>query len=281
MKGPFLKNGSTEEMAELYKKSYDESLRCSKSFEDVKTYCMFIGYPRSGHSLVGALLDAHPDMVIGHELDALMYVQAGFSKMQIYYLLLESARAFAATGCTRTGYSYAVPNQWQGKFRKIRIIGDKKGGGRSNKRLRENPELLSLLQKTIDVRIKFIHVIRNPYDNISTMSQRKSRLDLRSATDKYFEMCATIANIKKHVSRDDMFDLRHESFIDNPKFWLAKICDFLGAESLNGYLDACAGIVYKSPHKSRHETPWSDELLDVIMRKKEQFPFLEGYAFEE
>ena len=30
-------------------------------FDDLKTYCMFLGYPRSGHSLIGALLDAHPD----------------------------------------------------------------------------------------------------------------------------------------------------------------------------------------------------------------------------
>ena len=46
-------------------------------FETIQLYCMFVGYPRSGHSLVGTLLDAHPDIVIAHELDALRHIRAG------------------------------------------------------------------------------------------------------------------------------------------------------------------------------------------------------------
>ena len=44
---------------------------------------MFIGYPRSGHTLVATFLDAHQDAIIGHELDALKYIEANFSKEQI------------------------------------------------------------------------------------------------------------------------------------------------------------------------------------------------------
>ena len=47
------------------------------TFETIQLYCMFVGYPRSGHSLVGAMFDAHPDIVIAHELDALRYLKAG------------------------------------------------------------------------------------------------------------------------------------------------------------------------------------------------------------
>ncbi len=35
-----------------------------QELSDLHAFCMFIGYPKSGHSLVGSLLDAHPDMVI-------------------------------------------------------------------------------------------------------------------------------------------------------------------------------------------------------------------------
>ena len=41
---------------------------------------MFIGYPRSGHSLIGSLLDVHPNAIVAHELDALKFVGAGFGK---------------------------------------------------------------------------------------------------------------------------------------------------------------------------------------------------------
>jgi phage terminase large subunit-like protein len=40
-------------------------------FHDVGVFCIFIGYPRSGHSLVGSLLNAHPEVIISHELDVL------------------------------------------------------------------------------------------------------------------------------------------------------------------------------------------------------------------
>ena len=56
-------------------------------FKTVEKYCMFIGYPRSGHSLIGALLDAHPNIIIAHELNDLRYFARGFSKRKsiIYY----------------------------------------------------------------------------------------------------------------------------------------------------------------------------------------------------
>ena len=33
----------------------------------IKKFILFIGYPRSGHSIMGSLMDAHPHMVIAYE----------------------------------------------------------------------------------------------------------------------------------------------------------------------------------------------------------------------
>ena len=38
-----------------------------REIEEVKTFVLFVGFARSGHSIVGTLLDAHPDIVIAHE----------------------------------------------------------------------------------------------------------------------------------------------------------------------------------------------------------------------
>ena len=35
--------------------------------EGVEKYVFFAGYPRSGHSMIGSVMDAHPNMVIAHE----------------------------------------------------------------------------------------------------------------------------------------------------------------------------------------------------------------------
>ena len=65
-----------------------ELLERKDVFESVEKYCMFVGYPRSGHSLVGSLLDAHPNMIIANELNALDLFQKGVNQRTIYYYLL-------------------------------------------------------------------------------------------------------------------------------------------------------------------------------------------------
>ncbi len=167
-------------------------------FDNVRTYCMFIGYPRSGHTLISSLLDAHPNVIITNEIDKLEYIEKGFEKEKIFPLLLANSQSFASTGREWTGYSYQVPNQWQGKFKTLQVIGDKKGGT-STLRLFSKPELLRLLWETIDIEKKFIHVIRNPYDNISTLAMKADWVrDIEHGIEVYFSMCETIVDIKKN-----------------------------------------------------------------------------------
>src|SRR5829696_1667506 len=111
-----------------YLSSLSRGIRDRRAFAEVERYAMFGGYPRSGHSVIGSLLNAHPDMVVAHELNALRYVQAGFSRLQLFSLLLVSDRKFEAHGRTWGRYEYRVPGQWQGRWRRLRVIGDKKGG---------------------------------------------------------------------------------------------------------------------------------------------------------
>ncbi len=254
------------------------SSRNGQSYEDLKTYCMFIGYPRSGHSLIGALLDAHPNMIIAHELDALKCIDGGFTDRQIYDLLLSNSQASAEAGRLSgkklNMYSYAVPNQWQGRFQKLRIIGDKKGGG-STQRLRAQPELLERLRETIPLKIKFIHVFRDPYDNISTIS-RKKHLNLEDSIRFYFSLCEAVEEIKKNITTGDLFELSHESFIYRPQAKLKELCQFLSESASDDYLNDCASIVYKSPHRSRYDAQWNQKLTEMVKDRIAEFTFLEG-----
>lgn len=122
---------------------------------------MFIGYPRSGHSLVGSLLDAHQHAIVAQELDALRFVEAGFGRYQLYQLLLDNFRRFAWRGREWTGYACEVSNQWQGRFDELHVIGYKKCG-RSTLRLAEDPGLLHRLQKTVATGIKLSTLLGIP-----------------------------------------------------------------------------------------------------------------------
>ncbi|VAX25424.1 hypothetical protein MNBD_NITROSPINAE02-1151 [hydrothermal vent metagenome] len=272
------------EVVKNYPPSLMNSVLDKKLFDNVKTYVMFLGYSRSGHSLIGALLDAHPDIVIAHELDTLKYITARYRKRQIYNLLLKNSQSFARNGQRTKHFSYEVPNQWQGKFNTIQVIGDKQGEG-STLRLQARPGLLGSLQKIIDDDKKLIHVARNPYDNISTISKKTKRhgrsLNLRESVDYYFSLCKTVADTKSRIESSRFYELRHESFIDDPKTILNDLCIFVGVSATDDYLSDCAGIVYKSPNKSRRKSPWNQELIDLVRDRMKEFPFLKGYSYED
>ena len=35
--------------------------------DNVQVFFIFLGYPRSGHTILGALMDAHPNIVVSHQ----------------------------------------------------------------------------------------------------------------------------------------------------------------------------------------------------------------------
>lgn len=268
-------------LAEICTYPVKSSLRYKELFKDIETYCMFIGYPRSGHTVIGSLLDAHPNVIIGHEVDVLKYIKAGLTMNQIFYLLLKNSIAFTKSGRKWNGYSYYVPHQWQGKFQQLKVIGDKKAG-RSSKRLNKNPELLNKLYATVDVKnIKFIHIIRNPYDNICTLAKKHYKNDLRISIEDYFSMCNTVTRLKKQIEPNDIIEIKFELFLKNPENWLKKLCFFLGMNAPDDYLNDCCRILYKLPHKSRYDLTWDSELIKLVNNKIDEFDYLIGYSYDE
>jgi len=138
-------------LAKQYPISFYGGLKNRDLFDEVKTFCVFFGYSRSGHSQIGSLLDSHPNMLMAHEVDALKYFYFEFGRNQIFQLILENSSAFTKSGRQWNYYSYRVPNQWQGKFKDLQVIGDKKGEG-TTLRFKKAPFLLQNLQKVFQDR---------------------------------------------------------------------------------------------------------------------------------
>ncbi len=264
----------------VYLSSYFKARKTEPLFKDVETYCMFLGYPRSGHTLVGSLLDAHPNIIIAQELDALKYVGKGFTKKQLFYLLLRQSEAFTRNGRKWSGYDYNVPNQWNGIFEQLKVIGDKKGGT-STRTLIKNSTLLERLFKTTGVKNKIIHVVRNPYDNITTIKNKNlQKLPLEQCIEFYFNFTKTNARVKQEIPPENIFDLKHESLIANPKQAMTDLCRFLGVDLTESYLNDCASIVFESPRKTRFEIEWSPEMIRLVADEIKKYPFLEGYTYD-
>ena len=249
-----------------------------KRFSAIEKHCLFIGYPRSGHTLIASLLDAHQNISISKGVDTLQYFERGFTLSQIYWLYVRQARRFTKKGCKSNGYSYLVPNQWNGKCSELKVIGDKSGEVLAE-RLRTRPELLDKLLHEKHIEHKFIHVIRNPFDNIATFSIR-NRIDLNQAISHYFVLCETVAKARKKIDPINWIDIRHEEMICKPQPMLTQLCHFLGQEPSTTYLKDCADIVFKSPSKTRSMAPWTSSLIQRIETEIKQYPLLAEYGFE-
>jgi hypothetical protein len=250
-----------------------------EAFASVETVALFVGYRRSGHSLVGALLDAHPDVAMAHGLDVLHHVRYGFRREQIFQLILENVRERAAEGRIVTGYSYAVPGGWQGRHRRLRVIGSTRGGATA-RTLAERPELAGRVAERLGAPVRWIHVVRNPYDNISTLALRGRRTDLPSAIADYFRLVAGAERLRAAVGADTILDLRSEDLVADPSATLRRLAGWLGLDAPDDWVRACAAIVFDSPHRTRHDAPWTPALIEQVAKESERHPFLAGYRFD-
>jgi len=263
----------------FYMKTYADD------FERVPVYVMFLGYPRSSHSLIGALLDAHPEMWIAHELNVLKYVQKGESRDKIFARLIGRGKWFKSRNNTWTGYSYKVPSQWQGRYTTLNAIGDKRGGA-STRWVRTHPELLDRLKDTIGKPIKIIHIIRNPFDNITTRA-RGGNMNNKEVTPEilfknielHFKDTETINRVKQS-GKFEIFELHNEQLLSQPVKHLTQLCRFIGVEPYEDYLRDAAGIVRKSTSKTRLKIQWPEEARKLVMEKMKKYDFLKGYDFE-
>lgn len=247
--------------------------------EDIESVCLMIGHTKSGGSLIGALLDAHPEIAFADELDVVRYVEEGFDLGQIAYLIQKASRRETMKGRVTARrldpYSLAVPGQAQGTHTTLRIVGDARAGI-TTQRLGRDPEALPLLNEMVDGRtLRFVHVVRNPFDPISAMRIRGHR-SFGDAVDRYFENCAFLDELRERV--DLIHTVRYESLVADPGTTVTDLCSFVGVEPLPGYLAACGSLV-GDPRQERTLVDWSDREIQIVEERIARHDFLHGYTF--
>jgi hypothetical protein len=257
--------------------------RAPAEYPDLHAFCLFVGYGRSGHSLVGSLLDAHPDVIVAHEANALVLAAQGFPRRDLLEALLENSRRHAERGRTQSGYSYAVEGQWQGRVRTLRVIGDK-AGGRTARLISRDSTALRAFARTVHTPLRLIHVVRNPYDTVARSALVKTRdgvpkRSISEAIEQYDVLVRTVSELVDR-SRHPLITVRHESLIEDPRRELRRLCEFVGVEAEDGHLDACAAIVFTSPRRTRDRVEWRQEELEAVDATIAQYEFLAGYSWD-
>ena len=284
----------------------------SDVIDSVQRFVFFVGYARSGHSIVASILDAHPNVVLSHEYSLFhKWTEAPklhSNKTWLYSSLYQNSRYSSADGlrtsaAKKKGYSLAINGWWQGKYNKqILVIGDKSGGKTAQVYRKKHSVFRSLywqLQQTIgSVPISVFHVLRNPYDNIATMllynlNIKKHLTELSiSATNKYvndkkltahiisyFKQVQSVMDMIHNMPGMDVIELHNIDMIANPRKEFERVCSHLTIECGEDYLQMCEENIYPSESRTRDLVHWSDENVELVASNIRKYKSLLRYQF--
>lgn len=246
-------------------------------------FVIFLGQPRSGHSVVGALLNASDKVLIAHNLDVLQLLKDGADKDSIFLGIEEQDQWFNSRGRFLGGYSYVIPGAPAVLNHPIRVIGAKKAGATS-RHLLNRPTLLKDLAGRVGLPLVAIHHVRNPWDNISSIYHAKI-LDvdrtLQEATEFYFHnIDGAVAGWLANKSHAHLIRTFHEEMIANPRGFQVSLCEELGIPIEEAVLDACRRFVHPSPRLTRYSAPWTPDLILQVQERASKHSFLRHYSFD-
>lgn len=265
------------ELAAFLGRAAVDGWRYRRVFRDVECFFFLVGYTRSGSTLLGSLLNAHPEMVIAHEADIMRYVRPGITRDQLFAILLDRDRQFAAIGRKWSGFDYAVQGHDQGTFARLRVIGDKHAD-KAAQHLHNDPRRLDRLRSVVRVPIRAVHLVRNPYDTIASIA-RNRELPLARAIGIYRAFGVAVDDVLSRLGADELLEIRYETITADTVGSLSSIFGFLGVEASDDYLKDCAALVDSAGRPGHRAFAWPS----IERRKVEELiaarPVLAGYTF--
>ncbi len=234
-----------------------------------RAFCVVLGGARSGASVLGALLDAHPSIALSREADVLLLARKDLPRGRLFDALLEGARRGAA-GRARVG---PIPGQWQGRLREPRVIGGVAGDAGAA----EGAGALERLRESSGLALKAIHVVRNPVDVVSLLSARLGK-PVSEILAKHLEASDNARKLLKPLGETDRLELRYEDLLADPARELRGACAFLGLPAPDDYLQACTQAVLRMPRDERPPVPWTRSEADELRGALRRFGFFASYS---
>ena len=284
--------------------------------QQVEKFVFFTGYPRSGHSIFGSFMDAHPNIALSYAFflfRGLMkktneegnLVGLLHNKTLFFNAIYERSYWYSTVSNNKAskGYTLDVPGTWSGKFdRKLKVIGDKSALpttiGYSSASPTEFKRQYDILQESVGVPLLGIHVVRNPFDMIATHTlykglgkawkssnetvnavYRNNKL-LKKVLDFYFGKARAVQEMVPLCGMN-ILEVHSEDVVKDARRQLLRMCEFLQVDCPESYLQACGSKVYKSVSRTRDLVYWPPEIRAQVEQNIEKYSFFRGYSFEE
>lgn len=237
----------------------------------MKKFVLVIGCARSGTSMVGAIVDSHPNMLRAHESSASRALWQGRSRNDILDEIRANSASYGASNRPSEGYEYAIESEPK---QEIHVFADKVW----------NPALLNLsatikqIAEIMEAPVALVHCTRNPFDVIATM-HRRSGAPLRDRARFYFMHCdaAQMLYDRGHTP----VEIANHELIADPSTVSARLFDGLEFPASASHLDRIAARVSKKLSRTREQVEWPSGLVTEISERAAQYAFLRGHSFND
>lgn len=247
------------------------------ALDSIATMCVLIGHTKSGGSLLGAMLDAHPSVVFGDEVDVLELCSAGFTPDQIFRTLERSASREAMGGRVTArrlgGYSLSMPG-WQGIHDRPTVAGVSRAGPTTRVLADSEGALEDFLGTFADHRVVALHVVRRPHDSVAAMVLRSGR-SLEDAIADYTEQCVRLEHLRDRLP--DVVTVHYRELIESTSDVVRRILDHLSVEVIDSHIDSCVSLVDPGMTPESELIDWDAPAVDALAALAQRFDFLEPY----
>lgn len=266
-------------------------------------FLLFFGYPRSGSSLFGSIIDANDEAIIANEYDVFNRWQSQhLTREPMFRGLVENAGICAAAGRKQAGYDYSIH---AGGLRalaskSVRVLGDKKAGATTLWAHILGREEVRALQEAVGAPLQVVHVRRNHYNIM--VSHFLARSEEGGAAQQQWNKAHDAASHEElsahpldttelglagHLNSTAMYILNlmrynaqaavwakeeqwgwHDTSLEllqrDPRKEVEALCSTLHLDCAEAYVQATTAIVRRAEHASRDEIVWPKAVVEMV-----------------
>lgn len=200
----------------------------------------FFGSPRTGSTLLGQILNYHPECLIASEFRFLQrLIEKREPEDKLRSELAETAFRHFNNDLTHDGDYKKTLSQYQSKWKdfsdlatnerfskkEIKILGDKKAGGNAKVYELHKDGVVHYIESKS---AKIIHLIRNPYDASLSLIKSHGFENEKVALEYVLNTTSLATEIESKFQNESFYTLFYEDLQKEPQAELAKLCRFLG-----------------------------------------------------
>jgi len=236
-------------------------------------FVLVIGNARSGTTVVGAILDSHPEVVCANETKASHVFWRDYDRAAIIEEIEANSRWNRENGRPSSGYNYAIATP--PKTGPARIVADKTWNP-SLLILAGQADLIGSLRERMGCPVRMLLCVRSPFDVIATMHKR-SGAPLQDRVRWFGLNCEALQII---VERDacPLQVVRHETLVADPVAESKQLFEWLDLGVGEDNLAAIDALARRKPNRARDNVEWPDEIVAQIDALCSRYPFLSGYT---